>query len=239
MNEEIGVLLDEENRLTSFAEISKIAIYKKKVHGWEVNEWIEDIFQKNLTTPCESLINPVIEIKERIRLLIPRLKDCRILLGTIIIGVPFRVLDQHNITMCEAEEYSEIVFNEIIEDMKQKIMDLEKEDKKDTHSLAKDFHSGYIQLEGEKYFEPIPMNKEGIYYLDLCQLQKDHPEVSSKKAIIPFLKDNKKVFYELQILCNHEMPWLNTELMKYGLVYHVKVKEDNKILVVIEHSVCK
>lgn len=56
---------------------------------------------------------------------------------------------------------------------------------------------------------PVETNTPGIYELDLVTLQRECPEVSSKKALKDFLKNTP--FLELRIQCAHMPPWLEQE----------------------------
>ena len=47
---------------------------------------------------------------------------------------------------------------------------------------------------------------EGYYLIDLNELQFTKPELTSKKAIIPFL--DKFEFDTLEVICCHIPPWL-------------------------------
>ncbi len=56
---------------------------------------------------------------------------------------------------------------------------------------------------------PVETQTPGIYFLDLAQLQKECPEISSKKALLPFFSNTP--FLELQLVCAHIPPWLETD----------------------------
>jgi hypothetical protein len=53
---------------------------------------------------------------------------------------------------------------------------------------------------------PVETSTPGVYFLDLVALQKECPEVSSKKAMMDFLKDTPLL--ELRLVCKHIPPWI-------------------------------
>ncbi len=77
--------------------------------------------------------------------------------------------------------------------------------------------------------EPIVKIEEGKYFIDLIELQNSNG-LTSKQAIIPFLKDNK--FDKLEIKCCHIPPWLNREGNRLGFRMEVEDlgKDQYKVL---------
>ncbi|MFA9380069.1 MAG: Fe-only nitrogenase accessory AnfO family protein, partial [Acetanaerobacterium sp.] len=53
---------------------------------------------------------------------------------------------------------------------------------------------------------PTPSDGDGRYFLDLIALQNEHPEVSSKQVLLPFLESTP--FFQLDLVCTHLPPWL-------------------------------
>ena len=79
---------------------------------------------------------------------------------------------------------------------------------------------------------PVETQTPGIYFLDLGQLQTECPEVSSKKALLPFLSNTP--FLELQLVCAHIPPWLETDDS-----YEKKVRNVNgKVHITITRKQC-
>jgi hypothetical protein len=84
--------------------------------------------------------------------------------------------------------------------------------------------------------EPEPVDHEGNYFFDFYQLQKEHPEISSKKALLPFLCN--ELFLSLTLTCSHEMPWLNPFCEEHNLDYEAS-RQEGLYQVVISHKTCK
>jgi hypothetical protein len=76
--------------------------------------------------------------------------------------------------------------------------------------------------------KPIETSTPGVYYLDLVALQRECPEVTSKKAMMDFLRDTP--FMELRLVCKHIPPWIEN-----SGAYNVQVagNEAGNVLVVI------
>lgn len=208
---EIAVLLDEKDKITSFDNINKINIFYQVNNEWLLKEQLGHIVIEG---------NSVGQIQKSIIGIIDKLDRCKIILGSIITGVPFHVLDRKGIIMCEADNYSDQILNEIMKDQ------LELEKKLASKDIVK-----------EEFKGPKLVDEDGVFFLDLISLQKTHPEISSKKAIIPFLTNI--VFYELQVVCDHVMPWLEGELKNRELEYVKEPYEGNKIKLTITHCRCR
>jgi Fe-only nitrogenase accessory protein AnfO len=208
---EIAVLLDEKNKITSFDHLDKINIFYQINNQWMLKEQLVHILIEG---------GSVGQIQKSVLAIIDKLNGCKIVLGSIITGVPFHVLDRKGIIMCESDDYSDQIFNEIMKDQ------LEVEMKLANKNIGK-----------EEFKGPKLMDEDGVFFLDLINLQKTHPEISSKKAIIPFLTNI--VFYELQVVCDHVMPWLEGELRSKGLEYVKEPYDGNKIKLTITHCRCR
>lgn len=73
--------------------------------------------------------------------------------------------------------------------------------------------------------------KEGYFIIDLNELQFTKPELTSKKAIIPFLE--KESFDVLEVICCHIPPWLVEKERKNEISIEVsKVKKNEYKLLI-------
>lgn len=221
MKEEIAVLLDEKNKITSFDFINKIYIYEKKEEGWFIKVKLEHI----------CLSESIGEIQKNIVNIIAMLNGCNIILGKVITGICYHILDRNGILMCEAKEYSKYLFDEILKDQYLKLEKVSKERDEKKNMLLKGKEEGL-----DRFLRPMKISEDGTYLLDLYELQKLHPEISSKKVMIPFLSST--VFYELQVICSHVMPWLDQELKKYNLTFYSEPYQEGRVLLVIKNRVC-
>lgn len=203
----IGVIVNHLGEIVTLTEGSSIQIYEQKDLNW--------VNTRNITYKME-IENNIGEVRKVIKELINQLEDCKILVGSIIIGVPFMVLDNEGIMMCEAEQFSYELLNTIATDYEAGI-------KKSVEENLK---------EKEEYPTSPYEVSCGIYELDLRKMQKIHPEISSKMALIPFLKKGR--FHGLEIYCEHVMPWLEWELKSYNQSFESTKLENGGYKVLIK-----
>lgn len=192
----IGVILNQQEEIASLMEGMQVAIYEKIASKWTKISIVKDCFmQKDSLTQMRSFLSK----------LVVELQDCKILIGTVITGIPYMILDKEGIMLCEANIMSEELFTTVerdYEQMKQKKNDV-------VNAKVIDYPS-----------MPYETGECGVYELDMRKLQEVHPEISSKMALIPFLKKTK--FTRLDVYCSHVMPWLDAELLARGLIYYVE-----------------
>lgn len=220
----IGVILNQDNNITSLMDATTVAIYEKDAsNSRQVNRladsscWMKTCEIKE----CFGKRNSINQMREFLSQLIMELKDCKILIASILTGIPFMILDKEGFMLCEAEELSERLLEEIAIDYEK--LELRKNEKQQTS--LKDYP-----------IAPFETNEKGVFEIDMRKLQECHPEISSKKAIIPFLKEVK--FFNLMIYCSHVMPWLDRELPALGFQYAVSKIEGQGYRVDIERTCC-
>jgi hypothetical protein len=102
------------------------------------------------------------------------------------------------------------------------------------------------QLEGEEQAKQVIDNypacpqatgQEGRYGIDLIELQKRRPEISSKMALMPFFENTG--FDELLVACAHIPPWFEHSLGGMGLRYRALSADDGTQQVCVYHAACK
>lgn len=201
MSDKIAVLLNKEEKLASFAEATWIYIYKK-TSEWQVTQRIET---KNLLYKREN------DIKNFTLALIEKLECCKVIVGTLILGVPYYLLTRAGYELCEAATFSSLLLDQIHEDY---CMPSEETDKKPRKELIgpQDNYSMPIQKVCKS---PVPVDETGNYYMDMIAVQKAYPEMSSKKILLPFFRNT--LFNSLKINCSHVMPWLENYLEQSNL----------------------
>lgn len=204
----IGVILDENNKLTTLMDGVKIAIYENIDLKWTKTREVKETFRQKAT------IN---KMRVFLSLLILELHECKILIGTNITGIPYMILDKAGFILCEAQEMSEILLSSVASDYERK----EQNAKSITVFQLEDYPTA-----------PIKTQIPGVYEFDMRRFQKQYPEISSKKVLLPFIR--KGEFSQLHIFCNHVMPWLDFELPVHGLKYCVERLEENDYKVLID-----
>ncbi|MCE5221365.1 MAG: nitrogenase [Clostridium sp.] len=148
------------------------------------------------------------EVREEYINLVKQMDDCKIVIVTKAFGIPYSVFYAEDFSVWELEGNPMNFLNEIIRKEKE-------------------------QEEAEENKEEIAKNLgEGHYFIDLMELEISNPEMSSKKAIIPYLKeyDVKKI----EIHCCHVPPWLVKEKDRGAIELDIKEVKKNDFMVTIE-----
>jgi len=205
----IALAVDSDGKLAEFFSITKILIYEKQ------NEWtvVESYFvSEELDTSSAAAVRQKAEAIGRNILE----KNCKIMIGREIIGIPYHTLCKANLEVFEADEISIELLDAIYKDF------LLKEDKPEEE----------IEMVPPR---PIPTDDESNYYFDFIKAIKCHPELSSKKMLLPFLTND--LFYSLIIRCEHIMPWLDDFVKSHGLNMETK-REDGIYHALITHRSC-
>lgn len=190
MNKKIAVLQNAKEELSDVFQATQVTIYSKGM-CWQKDALIE--LEPIKVTEREAIKERSVKLKE---LLI----ECKVIVGTLIIGVPYYVLSIAGYDLCEAEGFSEELLEELYADY---CMEQEEEPEEE-----KPVATG-----------PYALDELGNYALDLMALQRAHPEISSKKALLPFL--NKCCFSSLIINCDHVMPWLENYLKQTNFITNI------------------
>lgn len=174
---EIGVFLDEKNEISSFTEAKSINIFDKEENSWKI--------KKEILIERRSNGRVIKEIRKEYSNLVNQMDDCKIIIVTKAIGIPYSIFYSEDFSVWELQGNPLNFLDYVIEKEKQ-----EDERKENKEEIAKKLGEGY-------------------YFIDLMELELLNPEMSSKKAIIPYLKeeDVKKI----EIHCCHVPPWLIKE----------------------------
>lgn len=121
-------------------------------------------------------------IREAYKKLVKQMGECKIIVVTKAFGIPYSVFYMEDFSVWELEGNPIEYLDEIIK----KENDQEEEDSKEAEV-------------GKKL-------TEGYYLIDLQELELINPELSSKKAIIPYLQ--KEEVERIEVRCCHVPPWL-------------------------------
>ena len=155
------------------------------------------------------------EIRDCVRSLILEL-DCSVVVAKSVTGIAYHVFDRMGFSVFEAETLSDALLDGLLLDVEQARKQRSKE---------------------QAATEPVPLDEEGQWFLDLIALKEAHPEISSKQALRPFLQ--KKTFLKLKLLCTHLPPWLDVELPARHLSYTMEAQPDGRLMVSIARALCK
>jgi len=190
----IAVFTNGDSEVCDFFDAERFLIFE---YDEAEKKW-EAISETNFEKIAPS--NPALTRKSTEELL-PLIEDCDVLAGGALVGIPFSVFDRAGLHIFEIGAVDDEVFDGIIEDLRNA----------DAAAAAKE----KIIREAK----PVETSTPGVYFLDLIALQKECPEVTSKKAMMDFLKDTP--FLELRLICKHIPPWIENS----GL-YNVQVTSD-------------
>lgn len=205
-----NVLVNQDHYLEDMFNASELLVYKRKETGFEVCASFQ-IAHKNPTSRkmVEDLSIEVIGCLESLK--------CQVIIGKSIVGLPYQLLDRQQIQIFEADEFSEGLLEEIYQDFYVNVPDPD----------------GDIPYAPDK---PVMIAEDGFFYFDFDASCKSHPELSSKKMLMPFLEE--ELFTCLTIKCSHIMPWLDEYLERKGMKMEAK-REDGEYTVLITHGLCE
>ena len=165
--------------ICDFFEAERFLIFERGSEGWKAVG--ETDFSKIVpATPAMT--------RKKTEELLPLIKDCKVLAGGALAGIPFSVFDRAGLHIFEIGGINGETFDGIIADLRNA----------DAEASARE-----AIIRDAK---PIETATPGVYFLDLIALQSECPEISSKKAMADFLK--RTPFLELRLVCKHIPPWI-------------------------------
>lgn len=178
--------------LAAFVECNTLTNYVQQNGSWKKESSIGYL-------PIDS--SSIANIRKEMERVIMLTGDSKIVACGDISGIPF--------TQFQTKGYYIFTIQDIKEETLDGILsDIEKNDKEKR-----------MREEIIKNARPVETDTAGIYFLDLIMLQKECPEVSSKKALKEFLSNTP--FLELRVKCAHIPPWLEQENL-----YDVKARKE-------------
>ncbi len=191
-------ILCQSGQPASLDTVQQVVLYEKTTSGWTERK----AFPFQLVPASNTG-----RLRDQIRDLITKLDGCRILAGSTIQGLAYHILDRMGFHIFEIQQLSPEILQDILQDIEaSKIMAEQPEDIPLVPTLVSD----------------------GVYYLDFIRLQQLHPEISSKRALQPFL--NTTPFVRLNILCSHIPLWLKESAYKKRYALRTKKYGDSLLL---------
>lgn len=206
MSEKIAVTFKGKTDLSPLAEADTMMVFEKRKNDWVPRKEIP--YHIDLSTNLQ-------EIRNQARNLITKLDDCKIIVSQSITGLVYNVFDRMGFHIFEVAAFRPAIFDDILADI----------------------HHNTEKIQRNEAIPTTPIETvDGIFFLDLIQLQINRPDISSKKALQPFL--NSTPFIKLDMLCSHLPPWLeNTE---YKSKFDITSKKSGSAnLVTITKKICK
>ena len=193
MQKIIAVILDENNHISEMKEAKKLSVFHKTEQKWSLllEVMVPDILNGSIA-----------DIRIGLGRIIKELKDCRIIVGKSITGLVYNVFNGAGFIISELEEFNIQVLDELYSD------------------IQKELEAVYAEQEASKIpTAPVETKEKGKYFFDFNLLKHSDLPYTSKSTILPFL--NTTTFHQLEILCDHVMPWFDQEMKKRNLTYTV------------------
>ncbi len=154
-------------------------------------------------------------IRAAVKELLTRFADCRIILSKQINGIAYQVLNRHGYHIFESDS---------IGDLSGIVLEIEAAQNE-------------AQAKLNVHLEPYSKNDDGCYFFNLIELQRERPEISSKKALRCFIEE--QAFIELELICQHLPPWMEDVMMRRGLGYRIESIGADACRAVIYNEICR
>jgi len=172
------------------------------------------IWQCEKTLPLDLNVNSTDELRIKIHTIINSIDECKILLSAGISGIPYYIFDKMGFSIFETADETPEILEEVVTE---------------TKNNKKELTTG-----SEMSCTPTEIT-DGCYFLDYINLENKYPEITTKKALLPFLKT--KPFISLTVLLSHLPPWLEAD--EYSKKMEITTQKNSKgILVSIRHKMC-
>lgn len=195
-----------EKILVFLDEDDKISTFlescKLKVYFKANEKWN---IEKEVGIECSKL-KSINDIRQYFLSLAKSINNCKIVVVNKAMGIPYNVFYGLDYSIWELDGDIKSHLDNII--------------KKELENINK-----IMEKDKEQYYTKI---SEGSYVVDLIELQIKNPEISSKKAIRPILKEED--FKILQVKCYHIPPWIKCELQDKMDMNITKINDNNYLL---------
>ena len=204
----IAIFFDEYNRPNSVFNPSTVKVMAKLDDNWVTEREIQVFL---------DMKNGIANFRKDLSDFVNNLKDTDVVVAAEVSGIPYKVLDQEGFDICECEEFSI--------DLLDKILDAK--NKEEICCEPPNVEVDTAPVEGEI---------AGNYFLDLKKLLIKKSSLTSKQALLPFLKENP--FQVLDVLCSHVPPWFDLEFDKLGFNKEITKISENEYVVKIYKKLC-
>jgi len=186
----IAVYVNDSGVTSSITSKGSIRIYAKADITWKITDEI----------PCGiDFTSGLAQVRRNITEIIIKLTDCKVFVAAEIYGQLYYILEANHFNSYEAAGEPELFLDSILEN--------ELSETQNASSALSDAAPASI--------EPEATDQCGIYTIHLKKVLALNPELSSKKVLKPFLQEKK--FEVLEVLCDHEPRWFETDLKAMGL----------------------
>ncbi len=145
------------------------------------------------------------------------LEQCKIIIGLSVVGVPYFELEKQQCSIWEFDG-NPLSFLDYV---------LDKELEKANNS----------QLQPSFTIPVLVERGNGEYYISIKEIQENNSGITSKQVLLAFLR--KENFYNLEVLCNHVPPWLESELTGGSLIGSIEKVAPTQTRIYISKKGCE
>lgn len=208
MAKEIAVFVDEKGKTASFVERGKIIVYQKKRGLWQVSR--EKDFALDNHLGMSGLRKSMAEA-------LSFLDNCKVFVALSVVGLPYFELEKAS---CSVWEFDGLALD---------LLDYVLAKEEENHVI--------VENKGQTPAIPEPLEvSPGSYQISLKDIQRNNSGITSKQALLPFLRWGK--FYSLEVLCDHIPPWLEAELLAGKFIGDVQKISKDETRVTISQKCC-
>ena len=223
----IALLEDDQECLTTTKRCTRLAVWQRPPagHGGETGlhpagrggdtglhpagAWRRLKIVPFTLSGCYELV----DMRNRLRTIEQHLPQGAVIAGTSISGLAYSELNHMGFCLCELERFSPEILD----------------------ALAAEVEAS-AEPSAQVPAGPVAGDSPGAYTINLLEVQAAHPEVSSKKALRPFLASTP--FVELEIICSHMPPWLEGHMKDHNLTCSRSRTQDGHLRLRISHALC-
>lgn len=216
MHRQIAAFIGYHGMTADVNESGRVVVYERKYGKWNV------LREKQFML---GEVGSIKDLRKKMEELVLFLKatHCRIFVGATVTGIPYFELEKNDFRIWEYQGKPDDFLDYILTAEK-------KQERKKCQSKI----DGEQLRENQPTVEPVEISP-GCYHISLKEIQGGKAGLTSKQALLPFLRQGK--FYSLQVECTHVPMWLEGELMAGKLQGEVAQGQDTTV-VTISKSTC-
>lgn len=209
MSTKIAVFIGESNKLTTVFDPCAVKVMEKIEDKWVATREIPVFL---------DMKDGIADFRKYLSDFVSSSNDIDVIVAAEVSGIPYKVFDQEGFDICECEELSIELLDKILE--------------------AKNNQEVCCEIPDVGEVETAPVESEiaGNYILDLKKLLAKKTSLTSKQALLPFLKDTP--FHVLEVLCSHVPPWFDSEFERLGLNKEITKISENEYIVKVYKNIC-
>lgn len=223
MEKKIAVLSDAAGAPATLQAAEAVIVYERmeqiKKDWQEISRM--SFLDQNAGTPDE--------IRRLVESIADQIGNVKVILGSDISGVSYSALNRLGFLLCESNGISDEFLDDLFEELESDEDVLRMEDAS-VHSPQEKVSVLPNKTITEECGRP------GYFFIDLREVQKSNPSLSSKKILRPFFADTP--FIEIIVLCDHQPPWFETELPGLGLALICEKVDGSALKLTVTHVSC-